>query len=72
MASAFKSVASELSLKVQFLKVNTEEEQQLGGQYRIESIPTMVIFEDLKEITRISGALSAPDLQRWIKQYTNG
>ena len=69
MAPAFEEVSMAMSLKAQFLKVNTEEQQLLGGQYAIRSIPTLIVFKDTKELERLSGALSSERLQNWVKQY---
>ena len=69
MAPAFEEASSELSLKVQFLKVNTEEHQDLGAIYGIESIPTMVMFKGTKEQERVSGAMSAGRIASWAKQF---
>ena len=69
MAPAFEEASLAMSLQAQFLKVNTEEQQQLGGQYGIQSIPTMVIFKNGKEVDRVSGALSAQRIQNWVSQY---
>jgi len=38
-----------------FIKENSDEEQALGAQYGIRSIPTLAIFQSGKEIARISG-----------------
>ncbi len=69
MAPAFEEAALSLPLQAQFLKVNTEEQQALGGQYAIQSIPTLIVFKNAKEVERLSGALSAGRLQSWVKQY---
>lgn len=69
MAPAFEEVALSLPLQTQFLKVNTEEQQALGGQYGIQSIPTLILFKNGKEVERLSGALSSGRLQSWVKQY---
>jgi len=69
MAPAFKEAALSMPLQVQFLKVNTEEQQTLGAQYSIQSIPTLIIFKNAKEVERLSGALSIGRLQNWVKQY---
>ena len=68
MAPAFKEVALAMPLEAQFVKVNTEEEQALGGQYGIQSIPTLIVFKNGKEVDRMSGALSADRLQSWVRQ----
>ncbi len=69
MAPSFEEAALSMPLQAQFLKVNTEEEQALGGQYGIQSIPTLIVFKNGKEVERLSGALSAGRLQSWVRQY---
>jgi thioredoxin 2 len=68
MAPAFEEAALGMPLQAQFLKVNTEEQQTLGAQYGIQSIPTLILFKEGKEIERISGALSSTRLQNWVRQ----
>ncbi len=69
MAPAFEEAALSMPLQVQFLKVNTEEQQTLGAQYSIQSIPTLIIFKNTKEVERLSGALSVGRLQSWVRQF---
>jgi len=69
MAPAYEEAALSMPLQAQFLKVNTEEQQVLGGQYGIQSIPTLIVFKNGKEVERLSGALSAGRLQSWVRQY---
>jgi len=69
MAPAFEEAALNMPLQAQFVKVNTEEQQALGGQYGIQSIPTLIVFKGGKEVERLSGALSAGRLQSWVRQY---
>lgn len=68
MAPAFAQVAAELRGRAQLLKVNTEAESELASQFAIRSIPTLVMFRSGREVERLSGALSAPDLRAWIDQ----
>lgn len=67
-APVFSQVAAELSTRYRFVKLNTEAEQSLAAQYGIRSIPTLAIFRDGREINRISGALDAASLKRWLEQ----
>lgn len=69
MAPAYEEAALNMPLQAQFLKVNTEEQQSLGGQYGIQSIPTLMVFKNGKEVERLSGALSAGRIQSWVRQY---
>jgi thioredoxin 2 len=53
---------------VRFVKVDTEDGPEAGAQYNIRSIPTMALFQRGKEVARVSGAMSASQLQGWIDQ----
>lgn len=68
MAPIFEQTALKMALQAQFVKVDTQAQQMLGTQYRIESIPTLMMFQNGKEVKRISGALSAVQLERWIRE----
>jgi len=49
---------------VLFAKVNTEDEQDLGAQFGIRSIPTLMIFRDNIIVFAQAGALSASALDQ--------
>jgi thioredoxin 2 len=67
MAPAFLQAAGELEPSIRLAKVNTEIEQQIGAQYNIRSIPTLVLFKGGREVARQAGAMSAPDIVRWAR-----
>jgi len=69
MAPAFAQAAAQMPLKAQFLKVNTEANPQLGAQYGIRSIPTMIAFKNGRELDRVSGALSADQIVQWVSRF---
>lgn len=69
MAPAFEQAASQLSGQVLLAKLNTEEAQAISGQFGIRSIPTMVMFQNGKEIARQSGAMGAGDIVKWVSMH---
>jgi len=69
MAPQFAKAASELAGRVQFAKIDTDAEQALAQRFNIRSIPTLVMFRNGTEADRMSGALSAADLMRWISTH---
>jgi thioredoxin 2 len=69
MAPAYEEASTMMPLKAMFLKVNTQENQELGSIYGIRSIPTVVVFKGTKEIDRVSGAMSSQRLVNWINQF---
>lgn len=69
MAPNFEQASKELSPKVQFVKVNTEQNQQLASQFQIQSIPTLIIFKNGQEVHRVSGALSTQQIKTLLSQF---
>jgi len=67
MAPVFEQVSSKFALKARFAKINTEAEQSLSSKFDIKSIPTLIIFKNGREIDRVSGALNAAQLEKWVK-----
>ncbi|MGB5254650.1 MAG: thioredoxin domain-containing protein, partial [Sedimenticolaceae bacterium] len=68
MAPAFEQAAAQLEPTVRLLKVNTEEQQAIGAQFGIRSIPTMVLFAGGREVARMSGAMNAASIVGWTQQ----
>ena len=66
MAPAFEKVSQDMHGRARFVKINTEDEQNLAAVYNIRSIPTLALFAGGREIARQTGAMSAGDLARWI------
>ena len=66
MAPAYEKVSHDMHGKARFVKVNTEDEQGLAAQFNIRSIPTLAVFAGGREIARQPGAMSAPDVARWV------
>ena len=69
MAPVFEQAAQQLEPRIRLAKVDTEAEQALAAQYNIRSIPTLAIFRQGQEITRMAGALDLPGLINWVKQH---
>ena len=67
MAPSFEEAAGRLEPGVRLAKLNTEDEQMVGAQYGIRSIPTMILFKDGKEIARHSGAMMGGQIEQWVK-----
>jgi thioredoxin 2 len=69
MAPVYQQAAARLEPRVRLAKVNTETEQMLASQFRIQSIPTLVIFKNGREVARQPGAMDLNNLLRWIQTY---
>lgn len=67
MTPAFEEAARSLYPGVRLVKVNTEQEPAVAGRYGIQSIPTMVLFRSGREVSRVSGAMSAAAIVDWVR-----
>ncbi len=70
MAPAYAQASAALEPQLRLAKLNTEQEQGLAAQFNIRSIPTLVVFKAGREIARMSGAMNADAIVRWIRSHT--
>jgi len=67
MAPAFEAAARQLAPGVRLGKVDTEADPALGARFRVQSIPTLVLFRNGVEVDRLSGARPAADIVNWTR-----
>lgn len=68
-APVFSQAAAELEPKYRFGKIDTEQQQQLAGQFNIRSIPTIMLFKQGKVLAQQAGALPKQAFYQWLSQY---
>ena len=71
---SFAPIYEELSEEydnVVFAKVNTEDQQELGGRFQIRSIPTLMLFREQIILYQEAGALAKQDLAKLVEQVTS-
>ena len=52
---------------IDIVKINVDNEQELAREYGIMSIPTLIVFENGKEINKNIGLCSKQDIKEMIK-----
>ncbi|MFT6925809.1 MAG: thioredoxin 2 [Psychromonas sp.] len=70
-APVFEQLALEEKDKLRFVKVDTEAQQQIAAQYKIRSIPTLIMFRKGRLIDTINGALPKSQFKQWVAQALN-
>jgi thioredoxin len=60
-------IAAELAGKVEFVKVNIDENPETAMAYRVMSIPTFTIFKGGQPVQSVAGARPKSDLLRFIE-----
>lgn len=66
-APVFEQAAGILEPKIRLAKLNTEVVPSIAQRWGIRSIPTLILFKQGKEVQRMSGAMSLPQLQQWLR-----
>ena len=54
--------------KLDILKVNVDESDELANKYQVFSIPTVVVLENGKELKRRTGFMSLPEFESWVNE----
>ncbi len=65
MAPHFEQLASRMP-DVLFAKVETDAAPQVSSRFGIRSIPTLILFQQGREVARQAGAMTGPQLQGWL------
>ena len=70
VAPELARVAQQTAGRYLVLKVNTDVHQDIGGRFRIQSIPTLALVIDGREIERVAGARPAADIVAFADRAT--
>ena len=63
-APIFEEVSSEMDMN--FIKVDTDNNPELAREYGVMSIPTIILFENGKEINRHIGFMSKEEFIKFL------
>ena len=65
LSPIFNEVSEEVD-SVKFGKVDMQENQQLGTQFGVRALPTLLIVKNGEEVARSSGVMKKEELKTWI------
>jgi thioredoxin 1 len=68
MAPILSEVASSLSEKVKVIKINVDKNQAISDVYKIQGIPTLILFKKGNIVWRQSGVVDGPQLKKILEQ----
>lgn len=69
LAPIFESLSNEMSDKVDFAKIDIDRSLEVVEEYKIVSVPTMIIFKNGKEVQRIVGFVPKEQIKSKIKAH---
>lgn len=64
MAPHFDAVAKDFSGKVNFAKLNVDENQDIAEKFEIMSIPALVFLNDGEQVNRAVGAMPKEEINK--------
>ncbi|KAF3887352.1 MULTISPECIES: thioredoxin [Nostocales] len=62
MSPILEQVNAQLQGRIRVVKIDTEKYPQLATEYRIEALPTLMVFKQGQPVDRIEGVVQAPQL----------
>jgi thioredoxin 1 len=60
VAPMVEEIAAEYKGKLKVVKVDVDESTDVAARYRIQSIPTLIVFKGGQEVERVIGAVPKP------------
>ena len=69
LAPILNEVKNTLGNKVKIIKIDVDKNQQLASNYRVQSVPTMILFKESKQLWRQSGVPTKDQLIQLVQQH---
>ena len=69
VAPIVEEIAAEYHGQLKVVKVDVDESQDVAGRYRIQSIPTLMLFKGGQEVERVIGAVPKPTLVSRVRKH---
>ena len=66
---AIKEVHQKLGDKISFLKVDIDKNPKAARAFRIQGVPTLILFRNGEILWRESGVISAATLEQTLKRF---
>ena len=69
MHPVLQELKQRLGDQIRILKIDVDRYQNIAAQYRIQSVPTLMLFRNGQTLWRQSGALPLPALLEQVKAH---
>lgn len=71
LAPVLKEVKDSLGERITILKVDVDKNQELSSKYQVRGVPTMILFQNGKQLWRQSGVLAKAEIIKIIVEKSN-
>ncbi len=65
-----KELATELGERIRVIKIDVDSNNQIASRFNVQSVPTLIIFKDGKQVWRQSGVVSKSQLKSVLIENT--
>lgn len=66
-----KEVKDSLGDRISIIKIDVDKNQRIASQYQVRGVPTMILFQNGKQLWRQSGVLNKEDIIKIILEKSN-
>lgn len=71
LSPVLKQVKDNLGERISIIKIDIDKNQEIAASYQIRGVPTMMLFQNGKQLWRQSGVLSKDEIIRIIIEKSN-
>lgn len=71
LAPILKEVKDSLGERITIIKIDVDKNQEIASKYQVRGVPTMVLFQNGKQLWRQSGVLSKEEIIKKIVEKSN-
>ena len=71
MAPVIEEIGKELEGKARVLKIDIDKNRPVADLYRIQAVPTLMIFKNGQQLWRNAGAMAKHEVMALLEQYAD-
>lgn len=71
LAPVLKEVKDSMGERITILKIDVDKNQELSSKYQVRGVPTMILFQNGKQLWRQSGVLTKDEIIKTIVEKSN-
>lgn len=68
MEPIIKEITPKYEGKAQIIEINIDDQKQLATEFMVQSIPTLILFKDGREVKRLVGLQSRSSIEKHLNK----